>query len=85
MRKYIITFSLYSGITDKLENYDSNTTFFVNSQAPDFQQYATLNNIYTIKKQLRIKGNNNEIDVTDYNIQIPIDLPIVSVLSKNYL
>jgi alpha-acetolactate decarboxylase len=85
MKKYIITFNLYSGIFERLENFASNTTFFVNSQSPDFQIYATLNNLYTIKSQLKIKGNFNEIDVTDYNLNSTNDTPMVTVVSKTYI
>ena len=84
MRKYRVTF--YKFYDDSRPTFNKiffgNTTFIINRGNNIFP--TLLNNLYTMLpfSTLKIKGNKNEIDTTEYNIYTERG---VDVIAKEYI
>ena len=84
MRKYRVTFYKYYNNSFPTFNkiFFGNTTFIINRGNTPFP--TILNNLYTMLpfSTLKIKGGNNEIDTTEYNIYTERG---VDVIVKEYI
>jgi hypothetical protein len=67
MRSYRTVFSVYQN-QDIDREFFSNTTIFFNGVDVGLPSYTIINNLFYLETKLIIKGNKNEIDVTNYNL-----------------
>lgn len=83
MKKYKVTFYNYfdAQIVEKI--YNSNSIIFKN-EVTDILGTPIINNIFKMQtnQQIKIKGNKNEIDVTNYFIQA---IKGIFIITKDYI